>query len=86
MEHRLEMLMHEKTAFIEILAQANRTESRIFDDGEETALRSTSLSELANDISRLVRGLNKRIEDEREKVSVLDETLRMTKREAIKIA
>lgn len=80
------MLMHEKTAFIEILAQANRTESRIFDDGEETALRSTSLSELANDISRLVRGLNKRIEDEREKVSVLDETLRMTKREAIKIA
>lgn len=78
--------MHEKTAFIEILAQANRTESRIFDDGEETALRSTSLSELANDISRLVRGLNKRIEDEREKVSVLDETLRMTKREAIKIA
>ena len=29
---------------------ANRTDSRIFDDGEETALRSTSLSELANDL------------------------------------
>jgi hypothetical protein len=74
------MLKNEKTAFMEILAQANRTESRIFDDGEETALRSTSLSELANDISLLMRGLKKRLSDETERTSLLEESLRDAKR------
>ena len=75
-EHELLMLKHEKTAFIEILATANRTESTIFDDGEESALRSTSLSELANDISLLVRGLKKRISSDQERNTALEESLR----------
>ena len=32
-EYELQMLRNEKTAFMDILARANRTESNIFDDG-----------------------------------------------------
>lgn len=79
-EEELIRLKHEKTAFIDIMASANRTESRIFDNGEENVLSSPSLSELANDLTIFVRELKKKLAQEQEKSSVLEEHLRETEK------
>ena len=54
----------EKSAFLEALASANRSDSRIFDDGDETILHAANLSELGNDIIIFVRDLRKRLNAE----------------------
>lgn len=72
-EDELTRLKHEKLAFIDIMANANRTDSRIFDDGEENVLSAPSLSELANDLTIFVRNLKKKLAQEQEKNSLLEE-------------
>ncbi len=54
----------EKSAFLEAIASANRSNSRIFDDGEETVLHAGTLSELGNDLIIFVRDLRKRLSAE----------------------
>ncbi len=68
------------------MATANRTESRIFDDGDENVLSSPSLSELANDLTIFVRNLKKKLAEEQYKNSVFEEHLKEATREAVRCA
>jgi hypothetical protein len=53
----------EKFTFFEVMANANRSNSKIFDDGDSGVLESQSnLSELAQDIVQFIRQQRKKIE------------------------
>ena len=57
LERQLEMLKLEKRSFLEIVSNANRRDSMIFDDqnGENTLGLGANLTELANDIVIFIR-------------------------------
>jgi hypothetical protein len=57
------MMRLEKFTFFEVMANANRSNSKIFEDGDSGVLESQSnLSELAQDIVQFIRQQRKKIE------------------------
>lgn len=71
LEQQIFMYKLEKASFLQTLANGNRSDSRIFDDGEETVLQTGNLTELANDIIVFVRDLRRRVNDEMEKNNLI---------------
>jgi hypothetical protein len=56
------MMRLEKFSFFEIMSHANRSDSKIFEDGEGGILESQSnLSELAQDIVQFIRQQRKKM-------------------------
>lgn len=58
------MMRLEKLAFLEVMANANRSNSRIFEEGETVLEAQANLSELAQDIVQFIRAQRKKVEAE----------------------
>lgn len=61
LEQSLELLRLEKLAFLETMASANRSDSRIFEDDDSQLALQASLPELANDIVVFIREQRRRL-------------------------